>query len=135
MPRRWSLLLLFLASTSLLNAQPLSKKEWKWAMQAHFDQYQQLSTAKNYRYQEKTFERDEFFLEIPTTAEIAKSRKLLAETAKITILAEDTKLQLAFEAQGSGGYPDLIGDLIDVTFIEAQLKDENGKRLQLENSY
>ncbi len=135
MNRPWNVLILSLLTTTFLNAQALSKKEWKSALKAHYKQYQQLTKAKKYVYQEVLFEREEFFEEVPASAEIAKTRALVAKTANIKIIEVDNEPQLAFEAQITDGYPDFIGDQIDIAFVEADLKTTKGKALQLQDMY
>jgi|GEM_PF-6448050 len=135
MNRQWSVLILVLLSTTFLNGQALSKKEWKTALKAYYKQYQELTTAKNYIYREVLFEREEFFVEVPASPEIAKTRALVAKTAKIEIIDEDMGPQLAFEAKISDGYPDFISDQIDISFVEANLKTADGKSIELQNMY
>lgn len=131
MPRKWNLLILLLASTSLLHAQPLSKKEWKLALKAYYQQYQALTTAKSYVYQEVLFERQEFFEEVPASEVIAKTRALAAETANIALIEEDMGPQLAFEAKISDGYPDFISEQINIALVESNLKDSKGQTIEL----
>ncbi|NRB47248.1 MAG: hypothetical protein HRU41_06205 [Saprospiraceae bacterium] len=135
MPRKWNLLVLILASTNLLHAQPLSKKQWKSAIKAYYQQYQRINTAKKYIYKEELFERGAFFEEVPSSAEIAKTRALVPQTTQIRIIDENGGPQLAFQAQISDGYPDFIGDQIDIDFIEANLKTAKGGAIQLQNMY
>lgn len=131
MPRKWNLLVLLLASTSFLFSQPLSKKEWKSALKAYYQQYQSLATAKSYIYQEVLFERQEFFEEVPSSEVIAETRALATKTAKIALIEEDMGPQLAFEAKISDGYPDFISDQINIALVESSLKDSKGQAIEL----
>lgn len=132
---KWSLLILVLASTSFFYGQPLTQKEWKAAIKAQYHQYQRLAMPKNYKYKVEPFKRAEFFVEVPASSEIAKTRELVAQTAKIEILDEGMGPQLAFEANLSAGYPDFIDDQIDIAFIEANLKAANGQAIQFQDMY
>lgn len=135
MNRKWSLLILVLASTSFLYSQPLTKKEWKSAIKAYYAQHQRIASAKNYRYQEVPFERADFFGDAPTAAVVSKTRELVAKTAKIEILDEGMGPQLAFEANISAAYLAFISDQIDITLIAANLADEEGQTIALTNAY
>ena len=135
MNRYWSVLTLVLLSTTLLNGQALSKKEWKAALQAYYKQYKKLNTAKKYIYRKELFEREKFFVEVPSSPEIAKTRELVAKTAKIEILDVGMGPQLAFKANISDGYPGFISDQVDISFIEANLKTEDGQVIELQNLY
>lgn len=135
MDRKWSLLIIVLASTTFLYGQPLTKKEWKSAIKAHHSHHQHIAKAKNYRYQEVPFERADFFVEVPSSAEVSKTRELVAKTAKVEVLDEGMGSQLAFEANISAGYPAFISDQIDITFIAANLEDEEGQTIALTNAY
>ena len=135
MPRKWNLLVLLFVSTSALHAQPLSKKEWKSALKAYYQQYQKLTAAKRYVYQEVLFERETFFVEVPASEVIAQTRALAAKTAKITLIEEDMGPQLSFEANISDAYPAFISDQIDIALFEANLQDAKGQAIELASMY